>query len=304
MTLKRPPIVLVLAFFVTWGYGLAQSGTTGAVKGHVKNAATGQMIAGAKIYMENAKFSNIRYELKTDDEGYFYKGGLQPSQYKFTVEKEGFMPSSRTVRVRLADTVEADFELQTSDSLVPESTKAAKRALELFREEKWEEAIVEFSEVIAEDQTNALLYFYRGMSQEQKGNTTEALLDFQKAIELKPDFLLPYSRTGKIYARQQDYEKAHEFYQKSVELGDEDTTTLYNYAVVLINLGNSAEAGTVLEKLLGLDDAYADAYYHLGIVTIGAGDSVRAKELFKKFIELDPENPNVPIAKQILETLK
>jgi len=318
MKLKHPFIFLVLFILIFEGFGLSnniligvdphlgggQSGETGAVKGLVKKADTGELVPDAKVLLVNAKYASIKYETKTDKEGYFYKGGLRPGQYNFTVEKEGYLPNSRTVRVRLADTVEADFELQTTDSLVPEATKSARRGLKSFREGKWEEAVKEFSDGIAEDASNALLFFYRGMSQENNGNTTEALLDYQKAIELKPDFLLPYSRSGKIYAQLQNYEKAHEFYSQSVELGDQDITTLYNYSVVLINLGKSPEAKPVLEKMLELDDAYADAYYHLGIVTIGAGDAVRAKELLQKFIELDPENPNAPIAKQIIETLK
>lgn len=318
MKLKHPCIFLVLFILIFAGFGLSnevlkgidthpgrgQSGETGAVKGVVKHAETGELISDAKILLVNAQYGSIKYETKTDKKGYFYKGGLRPGQYNFTVEKEGFLPNSRTVRVRLADTVEADFELQTADSLVPEATKLARKGLKSFREGNWEEAVKEFSGGIAEDASNPLLFFYRGMSQENGGNAAEALLDYQKAIELKPDFVLPYSRSGKIYAQQQNYEKAHEFYRKAVELGDQDITTLYNYGVVLINIGKSPEAKTVLMNLLELDDAYADAYYHLGIITIGEGDSAGAKELLQKFVELDPENSNAPIAKQIIETLK
>ncbi len=280
-----------------------QSGVTGAIKGFVKDAKTGEVIVKAKIIMVNAKYESMRYELQTDKKGYYYKGGLTPGYYKFTVEKEGFLPISRTLRVRLADTVQSDFELQTLESQIPESVKMANKAIKLFNEGKWEDAIKEFSESISNNPSNPLLYFYRGLSQENTGNIEEALADYQKTMELKPDFILPYSRSGKIYARQQSYEKASEFYQKSVELGDKDITTLYNYGVVLMNLGKSAEAKTVFENLLSLDEDYADAFYYLGIISIGQGDSERAKELLQKFIEMDPENKNAPIAKKILESL-
>jgi len=281
-----------------------QSGVTGAIKGFVKDAKTGEVIVKAKIIMVNAKYGNIKYELQTDKKGYYYKGGLTPGYYKFTVEKEGFLPISRTLRVRLADTVQSDFELQTLESQVPESVKTASKAIKLFNEAKWEDAIREFSEGISSDPTSYLLYFYRGLSQENNGNIEEALEDYQKTIELKPDFMLVYSRLGKIYARQQKYEKASEFYQKSVELGDKDITTLYNYGVVLMNLGKSTEAKPVFENLLSLDEDYADAYYYLGIISIGQGDSEKAKEFLQKFIEIDPENKNAPIAKKILESLR
>lgn len=282
----------------------AQSGVTGAVKGFVKDAKTGEAIAKAKIILVDSKNESLKYELQTDKKGSYYKGGLRPGFYYFTIEKEDFLPTSKTVRVRLARTVQVDFELQTLESQVPEAIKKADKAMKLFREEKWEDAVREFSEGITEDQANPLLFYYRGLAQENNGNVEEAVSDYQKTIELKPDFMLPYSRAAKIYARQQNYEKASEFYQKSVELGDQDITTLYNYGVVLINLGKSSEAKAVFENLLSLDEDYADAYYHLGIISIGQGDSERAKELLQKFIELDPENTNAPIAKKIIDSLK
>jgi tetratricopeptide (TPR) repeat protein len=281
-----------------------QSGVTGAVKGYVKDVDSGVAIEKAKIVMESTKSSALKYELETDKKGYYYKGGLTPGYYKFTIEKEGYLPLTNTVRVRLADTVQSDFTLQTVEVVqIEESAKIAEKGMKLLNDAKWDDAVKIFSEGIAEDPNNPLLFFYRGLAQENTGRVEEALEDYRKVMVLKPDFLLPYSRSGKIYARQQNYEMANEVYKKSVELGDKDVTTIYNYGVVLINLGKSAEAQSVFENLLSLDPDYADAYYHLGIICIGQGDSGRAKELLQKFLELDPENPNAPVAKKILESL-
>ena len=281
-----------------------QSGIAAAVKGYVKDARTGQVIPKAKIVIVYSKSENVRYTLETDKKGYYYKSGLTPGYYRFTVEKEGFLPTEKTLRARLADTVQHDFELQVLEvDTVAEAVKSAKKAMKFFNEAKWDEAVAEFSEGISENPENPTLYFYRGLSQENNGKVEEALADYQKAVELKPEFTLPYSRSGKIYARQQNHEKARELYQKAVELGNQDITTLYNYGVVLINLGQSPEAKTIFEKLLAVDEGYPDAYYHLGIITIGQGDAEKAKELLQKFLELDPENPNAPVAIKILESL-
>lgn len=282
----------------------AQSGSTGAVKGFVKNAKTSEVITKAKIVLVDSKNESLKYELQTDKKGYYYKGGLRPGFYYFSVEKEDFLPTAKTVRVRLGDTVQADFELQIFESQVPEIIKKTDKAMELFREEKWEDAVREFSIGITDDQTNPMLFYYRGIAQEKAGNTEEAMSDYQKTIELKPDFVLPYSRAAKLFARQKNYEQASEFYQKSVELGDQDITTLYNYGVVLINLGKSSEAKVVLEDLLSLDEEYADAYYHLGIIHIGLGDTSKAKEFLERFLVLDPESQYASIATEILKSLK
>lgn len=285
----------------------AQSGITGAIKGFVKDAKKGEVIAKAKVVLVYSKSDAMRYELQTDKKGYYYKGGLTPGYYKVTVEKEGFLLTSQTIRARLADTVQYDFELMSQEpqeSTIPESVKTAQKAMKLFEQGQYENAIKEFSVVISDNQSNALLYYYRGGAQENNGNIEAALEDYQKAIELKPNFILPYSRSGLACAKQQSYEKASEFYQKSVELGDQAITTHYNYGVVLMNLGRSEEAKPVFENLLSLDENYSDACYHLGIIYIGQGDVTKAKEFLQRFIDLDPENSNAPLAKRILESLK
>jgi tetratricopeptide (TPR) repeat protein len=281
-----------------------QTGVSAAVKGYVKDAKTGEVIPKAKIVMVYSKSSSVRYTLETDKKGYYYKSGLTPGYYTFTVDKEGFLPTEMTARARLADTVQYDFELQVLEvNPVAEAVKAGQKGMKLFNAAKWDEAVAEFSDGISEDPSNPILYFFRGLSQENNGQAEEALVDYQKAVEIKPDFVLPYSRSGKIYARQQNHEKAREFYQKAFELGDRDITSLYNYGVVLMNLGQSLEAKTVFEDLLAVDEGYPDAYYHLGIINIGQGDTEKAKELLQKFLEVDPENPNAPIAQKILESL-
>ncbi len=303
---KKFTLLGLFIFFICMGVFLigAQSGTTGAVKGFVKNAETGDAIPKAKIILVDSRNESMKYELKTDKKGYYYKGGLRPGYYNFTVEKENFLPTAKTVRVRLSDTIQADFELQILESQTPVAIKKANKAMKFFNEGMWEDAISEYSKEITDNQTNPMLFYYRGIAQEKNGKTEEAMSDYRKTIELKPDFVLPYSRAGKIYARQQNFEKANEFYQKSVELGDQDITTLYNYGVVLINLGKSPEAKVVFENLLSLDEDYADAYYHLGIISIGQGDTPKAKEFLERFLVLDPESQYASIATEILKSLK
>lgn len=286
-----------------------QSGTTGAVKGVVKSAENGELIENAKIILVYSKNKTVRYELQTDKNGSYYRGGLRPGHYNFTIKKEDFLTIQKMVSVRLGETIKEDFVLQSAESQVPSSIQSARKALKFFQDGKWEDAVKEFSNGIEKSKSNEnksthILYYYRGAAQENLDNLKEALSDYQKAIKLNPDFAPPYSKAGKIFSRRNDYEKAREFYKKAVELNDQDVTTLYNYAVVLINIREQSEAITILEKLISLDKDYADAYYRLGMLYISQGKTERAKEHLQKFIDLDPENKNVPIAKKVLESMK
>ncbi len=293
-----------IGLFIVFAFCLTDfASTTGAAEGFIIDAQTGEPISKAKITLVYAKSEAIRYELYSDKKGHFYRGGLVVGNYKITVEKDGYMPRESSLRVRLGVTVKMDIELESFESLTPKSTKLSSQGSNLLDEGRYEEAIEKFTEAISENQSNPVFYYYRGGSFEKTGNMDKALEDYQKSVELKPDFILPISRTAEIYAKQKDFERAIEFYKKAVELGDQDTTTYYNYGVCLMNIGNNSEARSVFDKLLALDENYYDAYYQLGIIYIGLGDSAKAKELLQKFIDMDPENQNANIAKEILKSL-
>lgn len=280
------------------------SQTTGAAEGYIRNAKTAEAISQAKMTLVSAKSEALKFDVFSDKKGHFYKGGLVPGIYKITVEKEGYFPMSDSIRVGLGGTAGVEIKLESVESSIPESSRISDQGMKLLDGGKYEEAARKFSDAIAADQLNPVFYYYRGVSLEKGGNIEGALEDYKKSSELKPDFVLPISRTGNVYAKNKDFPKAIEFYKKAMEAGERDTTIWYNYGVCLLNLGDKDNARTVFEKLLSQDPNYSDAYYYLGIIYLNLGDAEKAKELLTKFVEMDSENKNAATAKEILKSLK
>mgnify|MGYP001094845819 CR=1 FL=1 len=299
--IKFVPIVLFIFFSLY--LNIFSANMTGAAEGYIKDAQTGKSLSKVKITLIYTKSEIMKYELRTDKKGHFYRGGLTPGFYKVMFEKDGYLPLATSIRVKLGDTSKVDIKLKPVETLVTKSVKSSIQGSELLNSGKYEEAIEKFTEAITEEQLNPIYYYYRGVALEKSGNADKALEDYQKSVELEPDFILPLSRAGIILAKSRNFERAAEFYKKSVELGDQNTATHYNYGVCLLNLGNNAEAKSVFEKLLTMDKNYSDAYYQLGIIYIGFGEASKAKEFLQKFIDMDPENKNASIAKEILKTL-
>ncbi|MCJ7727920.1 MAG: tetratricopeptide repeat protein [Actinobacteria bacterium] len=300
-TIKK---LIFFSFFIALAFYLTTFAvTTGSAEGYVKDSQTGEPIDKAKISIVYTESTNIKFELHSDKKGHFYRGGLIPGIYKITVDKEGYVPMQRTIRVPLGDTAKVDFKLEIFESRAPKSSKLSSQASALLNDGKYEQAIGKFTEAISEAPSNPIFYFYRGASFDKIGDTDKALEDYQKSVELKPDFALPIASIGKIYAKKKDFDNAIEFYKKAVELGDQDVITYYNYGVCLMNLGKNTQAKDIFEKLISLDENYSNAYYQLGIIYIGLGDSAKAKELLQKFIDMDPENQNALLAKEILKSL-
>jgi len=289
---------IVLTFYIA-----AFASTTGAVEGFVKDEQTGEPIHKAKITFVSAKSASVRLVSHSDKKGHFYRGGLTVGFYQITVEKENYIPTQSTVRASLGDTTKIEIKLKPFKGLPPVTKKISSKAISLLNEGKYKEAIEKFTEAITDDPENPIFYYYRGVGFEKNGDLDKAMEDYQKSVELKPDFILPTANIGKIYAKKREHEKAVEFYKKAVELGDQNATNYYNYGVCLMNLGKKEQAKEVLEKLISLDENYSDAYYQLGIIYIGLGNSAQAKEFLQKFIDMDPENQNASIAKEILKSL-
>jgi len=70
---------------------------------------------------------------------------------------------------------------------------------ESFDKENWEDAVVEFSEVLKTNPRNALAFYYRGRSYIGLRRQSDAIRDLAKAVELDPGLTLAYYYRGRAY---------------------------------------------------------------------------------------------------------
>jgi tetratricopeptide (TPR) repeat protein len=276
----------------------------GSLKGYIKEKGTDKPLAKVKITLVSLRNTTVRFELVSDKKGYFYKTGLRNGMYRVSLDKEGYTPYQHTLRIKVAEHREMDFQLEPIEVTTSDTSYGLVNvAKKLLSAGKYDEAIEKVSRAIEKDPGTFILYYNRALAYEKKGDKDKALLDYKKTLELKPDFLLALSAVGNIFAKNSDFPGAVKYYKKAVEQGLTDTLALYNYGACLINLGDNDQAKAIFEKLIDLDPNYADAYYQMGIIYLGLNDNAKAKEFLKKFIELDPENTNAAVAKEILNTL-
>jgi len=128
-----------------------------------------------------------------------------------------------------------------------------------------------------------------------------AMNELHKAIDMEPDFALPYSRMSYIYTYlgttgmrplQEVYPKAKEFAQKAIQLNEraaESHEALAN--VYLFYEWKWDEAYRSLEKAIKLNPSYAAAFFHMAMWFIIHANIEEAIETMRKSIQLDPFNP-------------
>ena len=75
------------------------------------------------------------------------------------------------------------------------------------------------TEAIRYDKNNFEAYYYRGFARVNAMKYDEAIADFEKAVELKPDYADAYFNLGRTYYIKHDEDKACEYYKLAEKYG-------------------------------------------------------------------------------------
>ena len=90
---------------------------------------------------------------------------------------------------------------------------------QLLRYSDYKKAEETLTEAIKYDKNNFEAYYYRGCARVNAMKYNEAVADFEKAVELKPDYADAYFNIGKTYFYMHDEDKACEYYKLADKYG-------------------------------------------------------------------------------------
>ena len=89
----------------------------------------------------------------------------------------------------------------------------------LLRYSKFEEAEETLTKAIQYNKNNFEAYYYRGCAKVNAKKYQEAISDFEKAVEIKPDYADAYFNLGRTYYLINDDDKACENYKLAAKYG-------------------------------------------------------------------------------------
>jgi len=90
---------------------------------------------------------------------------------------------------------------------------------QLLRYSDYEKAEEILTKAIQYDKNNFEAYYYRGCARVNAMRYNDALADFHKAVEIKPDYADAYFNLGRTYFLMNDQDKACENYKLAAEYG-------------------------------------------------------------------------------------
>jgi tetratricopeptide (TPR) repeat protein len=134
------------------------------------------------------------------------------------------------------------------------------RGLVYDRKGESEQAIREFDEAIRINPADPLSYLDRGMTYKGKKDYDRAIADYAEAIRLDPRWADAYFNRANAFKAMKDYDRAVADYSEAIRLDPEDPDPLFNRASAYRAMHDYARAAADLSEVVHLDSKDADAY--------------------------------------------
>jgi tetratricopeptide (TPR) repeat protein len=161
---------------------------------------------------------------------------------------------------------------------------------------QYQDALVTYQRGLEIDENEPEVYFSIGASYERLEDYNQALMAYDKAIELAPDNPDFYVAQGTVLFRLQNYDQATIAFRAALSLGTKSVNAYYGMAAIMIREGDDEGAIILLEELVRL--APEDAFYHCIL-----GDSYRRLERTNQAIEAYKECVSLATSHQLDSSL-
>ncbi|MFC2173178.1 tetratricopeptide repeat protein [Acidobacteriota bacterium] len=243
-----------------------------------------------------------RFSFTTKDDGTFDRRMIRHAAYDVTFEKTGYAPRkerfdwtawNETVITKESDIILESDSVAAKRDLGKKVGKLYREAYEAMTKKEWETAHKKASAMIqagAGDWEYAAR-FVVARSQLEQGQTDDAITEYKKVIELKPDLFEAHFDLAGLLATKGSFDEALAIYKKAVALNSDVAEVHYSIGAILFNRQQFTEAMPSLKKAVQLDSSHAQAHRALGYSYFqGETKDIDAGvEHLKKYLALMPE---------------
>jgi len=309
-------IVIMLSFT---NFVLAQAGRGKArISGVVKDEQ-GNGIKSAKVVIQFLEDEQVMREITVDKKGEWAFMGLGTGMWRVTASAEGYISVYKDVYIQQLErnpriTLVLKKTTQTDQPMIEDESSLGllEKTNQLFTEKKYDEAIALLKQFLEINPNVYQAFINIGDCYREKGELEKALEEYNKALEqAKNDELMgkemtakALARIGECYMRKEDFETAQDYFKLSIESYPENEILAYNVGEIYFSNQKIDEAIYYFELSTQIKSDWGPPYLKLGYAYLNKGDFEKAKLNLNKFLELDPESPEAPTVKNMIDYLE
>lgn len=138
--------------------------------------------------------------------------------------------------------------------------------------------------------SGGLTRFAKGSALFQQGKATEAIQEFEAALEVNPRLIAAHINLIALYGQLRQDEKAEAHFRAAVELDPGWVETYYNWGLFLVQRNRKAEAAEQFKKAVEVNPDYPEARVQLGLLLDDSGQSREAAAQYQRALEVNPNN--------------
>ena len=169
--------------------------------------------------------------------------------------------------------------------------------LELLKSKKFIQAEKKCSLLIKRVDPNYDLHNIYAVILFQLKRFDNAIIEWQKAIKLKPDYYYGYNNLGNAFLLKNDLSQALLNYEEAIKINPDYYEAIYNKANIFLKLKDFSNALKYYDKVLLLKSNYVAAYQGKAIVYKKIEKFNEAIDQWQKIINLSPTNENAYVQK-------
>jgi tetratricopeptide (TPR) repeat protein len=133
---------------------------------------------------------------------------------------------------------------------------------------------------------NYYSFYLKGIELDNNGDYDFAVIEFNKAIKLNPNFAEAYDRRGMVYVKLIKYRKAIKDFNKAIELNLQFAEA-YNHLGIALYCNREFDLAIIsYNKAIEIAPDYAKVYYNRAIVKLEINDGAGANNDLLKASEL------------------
>ncbi len=311
-------VVLIMIIALTSVSVFAQAGRgKGRVNGVVLDK-DGKPIEGAKIEMVYGSGGGAVFEAVTNKKGNWGIIGLGTGNFTVTATAPGYLPVSVNCYVsQLQRNPEVEIQLEqeaAGSGVVQDEDSFAdlEQGNTFFEEGEYSLALTMYEEFLKKNPGAYQVYLNIGDCYREKGDYEKAIEAYNTLLEnTGTDETLGKTMNAKglaalglCYLRQDNFDKAQEYFVKSIEVAPQDELLPYNVAEIYFSNQDIDRAQKYYEMAIEIKPDWPDPYLKLAYVHLNRAEMAEAAKYLEKFISLEPDTERTEQAKGILASIK
>ncbi len=164
------------------------------------------------------------------------------------------------------------------------------RGTDYYNQNNFTQAMSDFNKALEINPNCAPAYSNRGFLYDKQGNFTQAITDYNKALEIDSNYAPAYNNRGALYEKQGNLTQAMFDYNKAIKINPNYEPAYNNRGALYEKQDNLTLAISDCTKAIEIDPNDAMAYYNLGLIYATQGNLTQAMSNYNKAIEINPND--------------